>query len=143
MLEGAYQNAAGAILYVVSDGENNRGDLEASTASAEQKGVTIHTIAISQAADSTMNDIAHQTGGKAFSYLEILNGSVGLAASFLEAAGSSVTAQNSAPATVCTYCCFVILTSTSISYFQWTAEQHLCSKGIHNKLMVVSPKLEI
>ena len=100
MLEGAYQNAAGAILYVVSDGENNRGDLEASTASAEQKGVTIHTIAISQAADSTMKDIAHQTGGKAFSYLEILNGSVGLAASFLEAAGSSVTAQNSAPATV-------------------------------------------
>ena len=143
MLKAASLSTAGATLYVISDGQNNEGKLETSIANAVKEGVTIYTIAISQAADSTLQDLAHQTGGKAFSYLEILNGSVGLAASFLEAAGSSVTAQNSAPATVCTYCCFVILTSTSISYFQWTAEQHLCSKGIHNKLMVVSPKLEI
>ena len=100
LLEAASLSPASAILYVISDGENNAGNLETSIKNAEQKRVTIHTIAISQAADSKMQEIAHRTGGKAFSYLEILNGSVGLAASFLEAAGSSVTAQNSAPATV-------------------------------------------
>ena len=100
MLKAASLSTAGATLYVISDGQNNEGKLETSIANAVKEGVTIYTIAISQAADSTLQDIAHQTGGKAFSYLEILNGSVGLAASFLEAAGSSVTAQNSAPATV-------------------------------------------
>jgi len=101
MLKAASLSTAGATLYVISDGQNNEGKLETSIANAVKEGVTIYTIAISQAADSTLQDLAHQTGGKAFSYLEILNGSVGLAASVLEAAGSSVTAQNSAPATVC------------------------------------------
>ena len=87
---------------MLSDGQNNEGNLPVSIENAVKAEVTIHTIAVSQAADSSLEEIARKTGGKAFSYLELLNGSVGLAASFMEAAGSSVTALNSAPAIVCT-----------------------------------------
>ena len=73
MLKAASLSTAGATLYVISDGQNNEGKLETSIANAVKEGVTIYTIAISHAADSTLQDIAHQTGGKAFSYLEILN----------------------------------------------------------------------
>lgn len=103
MLTSKFHTASGSIIYLISDGINNEGDLTAALDLAIKAGVTIHTVAISQSADSRLEEISKKTGGKTYSYLEILNGSVGLAASFLEASSGSVTALNSAPATVSKY----------------------------------------
>lgn len=86
---------------MISDGENNVGDLDASIGNAIQAKVIADTIAISQSADSRLKEIASRTGGKHFSYLDVLNGSVSLADTFSQAASGGVTTFNSAAATVC------------------------------------------
>lgn len=85
---------------MISDGQNNRGDLDASIENAIQATVIANTIAISQSADSRLKEIASQTGGKHFSYLDVLDRSVSLADTFSQAASGGVTTFNSAAATV-------------------------------------------
>ncbi|XP_053404611.1 calcium-activated chloride channel regulator 4-like [Mercenaria mercenaria] len=79
----------GSEIIVISDGENNRGDLDASIENAKEANVIIHTISVSQDADERMISMATATGGIHISYLE--TGTISFASVFIEILSSGVT----------------------------------------------------
>ncbi|XP_053403239.1 calcium-activated chloride channel regulator 4-like [Mercenaria mercenaria] len=80
---------AGSEIMVISDGQNNIGDLDASIKNAKEANVIIHTISVSQAADERMISMATETGGIHISYLE--TGTISFASAFIEILSSGVT----------------------------------------------------
>ncbi|XP_045199670.2 calcium-activated chloride channel regulator 4A-like [Mercenaria mercenaria] len=80
---------AGSEIMVISDGQNNVGDLDASIENAKEANVIIHTISVSQAADERMISMATATGGIHISYLE--TGTISFASVFIEILSSGVT----------------------------------------------------
>ncbi|XP_060589557.1 calcium-activated chloride channel regulator 1-like isoform X2 [Ruditapes philippinarum] len=78
-------------IILISDGRNNEGTLDLARMNAINAKVKINTIAVSQQADTLLSDIAAETGGKSFTYLE--NGNFSFAAVFNEAisGGDTVT----------------------------------------------------
>ncbi|XP_053404710.1 calcium-activated chloride channel regulator 4A-like [Mercenaria mercenaria] len=75
-------NAENTELVVISDGLNNRGNIQASTQKAIREKVIVHTIAVTQEADTVLADIAKDTGGKHYTYLD--TGTISFAATFSE-----------------------------------------------------------
>lgn len=69
ILEEKFGDAENAVLVLVSDGENNRGNINSSLKEAVKKKVIINTIAVTQQADILLADIAQETGGKQYTYL--------------------------------------------------------------------------
>jgi hypothetical protein len=84
----------------MTDGKNNCGDLNMSRLNAIAAKVNINTIAVSQQADTLLPDIAKETGGKHYTYLE--KETISFAAVFNEAlsGGTSITTLASQPAMV-------------------------------------------
>lgn len=93
MVAATLGNANKGEIILISDGENNQGDINLSRQKAINSGVVIHTIAISQQADTLLKNIAEETGGKHFTYLE--TGQVSLLASFAETMSNSMTSPAS------------------------------------------------
>jgi hypothetical protein len=87
-------------IILISDGRNTRGNLSSTRMNAINAKVKIYTIAVSQQADTLLSDIAVETGGKHFTYLE--DGNFSFAAVFNEAisGGDSVTSAASQSVTV-------------------------------------------
>ena len=90
---------AGSEIIVISDGGNNIGDLDASIQNAVDAGVTIHSISVSQAADTRMITMATATGGNHISYLEV--GNISIASVFTEILSSGVTSHATDAVSVC------------------------------------------
>ncbi|XP_045199675.2 calcium-activated chloride channel regulator 4-like [Mercenaria mercenaria] len=89
ILSSKLGDPAGSEIMVISDGQNNRGDLDASIENAKEANVIIHTISVSQDADERMISMATETGGIHISYLE--TGTISFASVFIELLSSGVT----------------------------------------------------
>ena len=59
----------GTEIILLSDGESNNPYLHI-VPTLKQKGITVHTISVSQQADADMTKLAAETGGKSYTYLE-------------------------------------------------------------------------
>ncbi|XP_035693981.1 calcium-activated chloride channel regulator 1-like [Branchiostoma floridae] len=71
VLEANGRNAAGGILLVISDGEENQHpNITEAMPTVLDKGVIVDTIAYSDAADANLESLAARTGGMAFFYPE-------------------------------------------------------------------------
>ncbi|WAR27522.1 CLCA1-like protein [Mya arenaria] len=99
MLETTFGSAKGCEIILMSDGDD--GDQYEFT-TAERKaistGVVIHTVSISQAADPRMINLASETGGKHFNYLD--QGSISFAAVFSEAVSGGVPGRDNQYVTI-------------------------------------------
>ena len=73
----------GSKVILISDGDNWKGDMDAALKLLNDAGIIIHTIAISQAADSRMEEMSKVTGGRYMSY-NSLDSDISLAGSFSE-----------------------------------------------------------
>ena len=89
-------------IILISDGENNGGSMEAATENSLEAGVVVHCVAITEAADQRLIDLASKTGGRMFSH----SGSDFrlLAAAFSEIVSSGQTTDSKAASTVCLIC---------------------------------------
>ncbi|XP_060559424.1 calcium-activated chloride channel regulator 1-like [Ruditapes philippinarum] len=76
------ESAENTGIVLISDGLNNRGNIRASIQKAVSEKVIVNTIAVSQEADSILAEIAQDTGGKHYTYLD--KGSISFAATFSE-----------------------------------------------------------
>ncbi|XP_045199436.2 calcium-activated chloride channel regulator 1-like isoform X2 [Mercenaria mercenaria] len=80
-------------IILISDGENTpeHGDVDINTARQEviDAKIIVHTIAVSQQADTTLGDIARETGGRFYTYLD--KGSISLVGAFSQALSSGLT----------------------------------------------------
>ena len=83
---------------MVSDGLNNAGNITLSTQIAVREKVIVNTIAVSQEADKLLADIARDTGGKYYTYLE--KGTISFAAVFSETIKGDLTSTTSQHETV-------------------------------------------
>ncbi|XP_060560514.1 calcium-activated chloride channel regulator 4A-like isoform X2 [Ruditapes philippinarum] len=57
-------------IILVSDGENNEGNIDKSRQKMLTEKVTVHTVSVTQDADLVLADISTESGGKHFTYLE-------------------------------------------------------------------------
>lgn len=83
---------------LISDGENNDGDLEQATQTLVNAGIVVHCIAVTQAADQRLQDISRRTGGRCYAYTE--GGSVSLAILLSEIISGGSISGSSAAATM-------------------------------------------
>ena len=70
-------------MVLITDGENNVGNLDTSRANAINARVKINTLSVSQQADTVLSEIAMETGGNSYTYLE--TGNISFAAVLAEA----------------------------------------------------------
>ncbi|XP_053404724.1 calcium-activated chloride channel regulator 4A-like isoform X3 [Mercenaria mercenaria] len=65
-------NAINGEIILISDGENTPGNVDIDTARQEviDANIIVHTIALSQEADKRLGDIARETGGRYYTYLD-------------------------------------------------------------------------
>ncbi|XP_053404614.1 calcium-activated chloride channel regulator 1-like [Mercenaria mercenaria] len=94
ILTAKFGDPAGSEIIMLSDGGNNVGDLDASVQKAIEASVTIHSISVSQEADTRMISMATATGGIHISYLE--TGTTSFASAFMEILSSGVTSYATA-----------------------------------------------
>lgn len=83
---------------LISDGQNNVGDLELATNDCVDAGVVVHCIAVTDAADQRLQDIAYRTRGKILFYSGL--GFTSLAALFSEVISGGATVDTLASVTV-------------------------------------------
>jgi hypothetical protein len=100
MLTKALGSPENGEIILITDGENNKGNLSLSRQNAINAKIKVTTIAVSQQADTLLSDIAMETGGKHFTYLEL--DTISLAAVFDAAisGGGFVTKAASQPVMV-------------------------------------------
>ena len=85
--------ASGEII-LISDGGNSGGanvDLNIARKEVIAAKITVHTIAVSQQADQLLDDIARETGGRYYTYLD--SGGISLLSAFSQALSSSQTSS--------------------------------------------------
>ncbi|XP_060591062.1 calcium-activated chloride channel regulator 1-like isoform X2 [Ruditapes philippinarum] len=71
MLTDALGSPENGEIILITDGENTKGNLYLSRQNAINAKIKVTTIAVSQQADTLLSDIAIETGGKHFTYLEL------------------------------------------------------------------------
>ncbi|XP_052784082.1 calcium-activated chloride channel regulator 4A-like isoform X2 [Mya arenaria] len=99
MLEATFTSMKGCEIILMSDGKDgNANQLTTATQKAISNGVVITAVSISQAADPRMINIASDTGGKHFTYLD--RGRISFAAVFSEAVSGLVTETDNQALTI-------------------------------------------
>ena len=99
MLTNTFGSAMGYEIILMSDGvDGDSTELAIATQNAISSGIVIHAVSISQSADRRMINLASDTGGKHFNYLD--QGSISFAAVFSEAVSGSVTGTGNQAVTV-------------------------------------------
>ncbi|KAH3815285.1 hypothetical protein DPMN_143807 [Dreissena polymorpha] len=99
MLNSTFGTAENAEIILMSDGQDgDAGMLASATRLASESHVIIHTVSISQAADPRMIDLAKNSGGKIYTYLD--KGSISFAAVFSQVISFSVTEMSAQPETM-------------------------------------------
>ncbi|XP_053378466.1 calcium-activated chloride channel regulator 1-like [Mercenaria mercenaria] len=85
-------NAENGEIILISDGMNNENDvvdINAARREVVAEKIVVHTIAVSQQADTLLSDIAKETGGQYYTYLD--KGSISLVGAFSQAISGGLT----------------------------------------------------
>ena len=89
VIENSQFPTHGTEIILLSDGESNNPYLTNIVPTLQEKGITVHTISVTQNADANMTKLAAETGGKSYTYLE--TNSVSFADVFSEAITAGIT----------------------------------------------------